>query len=212
MTPFWQILIGSIAIAICAVGVIYRRRLLKAAKRKNLLNVILIVSFALGGAFGTIFLASGVNHFIRPESDKEEDKDLFSELPFFVFTVEKKCQDPEGKYCTETLFIANKGKGPARELQIRKSPLPDNEQAVLVAGVQKRINKVSNRRISLFGINDTQAVFKERGYWGKNIRLTIRFLDNTNRLFEFKYEGPTKQLRLVYRSFRDQVTGKKVRF
>lgn len=149
----------------------------------------------------------------QPESTKTNEKNnVLQKLPLFDFIVKKQAQDPERKYVDEILSITNKGEGPAENVTIIKGPLPDNKQKVAVSGQQKRINEAFTKKLLLVGVNDTpHFLFRERGYAGKNVRITVMFR-KSNDLFQFIYEGELSKLRLVSRSFHNKETGQTEEF
>ena len=185
-----------------------------SALTQMIIGYVVIAICAAGGAYGGyLFYSAKKNSKKHPEvTEITKESNVFNKLPLFDFSIEKKAQDPADRYYDEVLFITNKGEGPAINVSIFKFPLPDNKQKRAVSGFPQRVNNNMSKTLSIVGINDRYFVLRERGYAGKNVRITVRFKNIFNCLFEFIYEGELNKLHLVKRSFLNKETGKKEAF
>ena len=162
-----------------------------------------------------------VFYFFPPDWGGEADElkkssiknnEIYEHLPVFEFIVERECQDPDGKYCDEVVFIKNIGSGQAINLRIFKFPLPDNKQARAVSYQKIRINKNIPKEIPMLGIGDKKFVYREREYSGKNVKISVSCKDIKNIIFEFTYEGEPRKLRLTHKEYLIRETGEKGSF
>jgi hypothetical protein len=94
------------------------------------------------------------------------------------------------------IFIKNKGSGPAINVTLIKTPLPDNKQKAAVSQPQKRTNEPIDRYYSVIG-SEEERFFVEQGYHGMRIKITALFSDIFNRRFHWEFEGEPDDLKLI---------------
>ena len=120
---------------------------------------------------------------------------VYSRMPILDFTVEVHYQDVHAEYYDELILIKNKGDGPAFDVSLLKTPLPDNAQKRATTG-RTGPNNPFQKTYNIIGVGETFGFYREDGYPAKEIQIIIRFMNMFKERFEWEYQGPPQYLQL----------------